>query len=315
MRVSASSDPRALLAFDFLDATLPWHTGCAWLAGATRESWRIPGDPVTAETAAADGGGALLERRAGPWAVRALHVAAGADAALTAREAYARLLAATRGSPHPYLIRIWNFLGAINAGAGDAERYRRFCIGRNDAVDALFRDPPPAATAIGADDPDAPLALVALCSAKPAIALENPRQTPAWQYPREYGPVPPGFSRGAVLRDDDGALLLASGTASIVGHVSQHRGDVIAQLDESLVNLQVLLDEGGRRSGERFTLDGLQALRVYLRCRSDLAAVQARLDALALPLERIAFLRGDICRAELDVEIEGAFGAASTPPA
>jgi hypothetical protein len=44
--------------------------------------------------------------------------------------------------------------------------------------------------------------VIALCSRAPAIALENPRQTPAWQYPREYGPVSPGFSRGALLDAD-----------------------------------------------------------------------------------------------------------------
>ena len=297
MRVTASntvteSDAPPLLDFDFLEAPLPWRSGCRWLAGATRETWvASPGEP---------------------YAALALHRAIGAreDVAAAAEALYRELLAAARPSAHPYLIRIWNFLGAINEGEGDEERYRRFCVGRNAAVDAMFRDPPPAATAIGAPTADAPLTIVALCSAHPAIALENPRQTPAWQYPREYGPVPPGFSRGTVLRDADGATLLASGTASIVGHVSQHPGEVLAQLDESLVNLSVLLDEGTRRAGARFSLDGLEALRVYLRDADALDAVRARLDAQGLPFDRVAFLQGDVCRRELDVEIEGVFRAA-----
>lgn len=303
LRVSASSDPHALLEVDFVDAGLPWRTGCTWLDGARREVWTTDDDGLDAW-----GDDGLHARTRGPWCVRALHLDAQSDVAAATQAAYTRLLAATRGSAQPYLIRIWNFLGAINAGDGDAERYRRFCVGRDAAVDAMFRDPPPAATAIGAPAADAPLSVVALCSAQPALALENPRQTPAWQYPREYGPVPPGFSRGAVLRDADGALLLASGTASIVGHVSQHRGDLRAQLDESLVNLQVLLEEGERRSGARFGLAGLQALRVYLRDPGALAEARSRLDALGLPMARIAFLHGDVCRRELDVEIEGVFG-------
>jgi chorismate lyase/3-hydroxybenzoate synthase len=306
LRVSASPDHSALLDFDFVDAALPWRSGCVWLGGARRETW-LPDAAAVDEYL--DAG--VLQRRAGAWAMLGLHrpMGAGSDVAGAAQALYAQLIATARPSAHPYLIRIWNFLGAINAGEGDAERYRRFCVGRNAAVDAMFRDPPPAATAIGAPDAEAPLSVVALCSAQPAIALENPRQTPAWQYPREYGPVPPGFSRGAVLRDADGATLLASGTASIVGHVSLHAGDVVAQLDESLANLHVLLDEGSRRGGERFRMDGLQALRVYLRDSASLDAVQARLAAQGLPLDRIAFLHGDICRRELDVELEGVFSA------
>ena len=296
-----------MLDFDFVEAALPWRGGCTWLGGARREAWS-PDVPLEAETL--DAG--VLHRRAGGWAMLGLHRAMGpgGDVAAAAEAAYRQLLSVARPGAHPYLIRIWNFLGAINVGEGDAERYRRFCVGRNAAVDAMFRDPPPAATAIGAPDAEAPLTVVALCSAQPAIALENPRQTPAWQYPREYGPVPPGFSRGAVLRDADGATLLASGTASIVGHVSLHIGDALAQLDESLANLHVLLDEGSRHSGERFRMAGLQALRVYLRDADALPMVQARLAAAGLPLERIAFLHGDVCRRELDVEIEGVFGAA-----
>jgi chorismate lyase/3-hydroxybenzoate synthase len=156
--------------------------------------------------------------------------------------------------------------------------------------------------------------LIALCARAPAIALENPRQTPAWQYPREYGPVSPGFSRGALLDADTAtARLLASGTASIVGHVSRHAGDTAAQLRESLANLAALLEEGHRRSGRRFELAGCESLRVYLRHPHDLTAAQAVIAESGLPAERVLYLRGDVCRRELDVEVEGAF-AASSPP-
>ena len=303
LRVSASPAPAALLDFDFRDAVLPWRSGCAWLAGAEREAWLAPA------ALAVDSVGGVQRRTAGRWAALALSVAVeGDDVAAATRQAYRALLDAVRPSAQPNLIRVWNFVGAINRGDADAERYRRFCIGRDAAVDAMFRDPPPAATAIGAISADAPLSVVALCSHTPALALENPRQTPAWQYPRQYGPVSPGFSRGAVLRDEDGALLLASGTASIVGHRSLHEGDVLAQLDESLENLSVLLEEGRRASGEPFALTGLQSLRVYLRNPAALAAVQSRIEGAGMPLSQVAFLHGDICRRELDIELEGVFG-------
>ncbi|MCM2356263.1 MAG: pteridine-dependent deoxygenase, partial [Arenimonas sp.] len=219
--------------------------------------------------------------------------------------------AAVRPSSHPYLLRIWNYFAAINAGEGDQERYRRFCVGRAAAGDGMFNDPPPAATAIGADGLPGRLQVVALCAKAPALALENPRQTPAWRYPREHGPVSPGFSRGAVLdADTTTPRLLASGTASIIGHVSQHVGDFAGQLRESLHNLEALLGQGRQRTGRHFPLAGCEALRVYLRHPRDLAAAQAILATSGIAPDRITYLRGDVCRRELDVELEGVFPAA-----
>jgi chorismate lyase/3-hydroxybenzoate synthase len=142
------------------------------------------------------------------------------------------------------------------------------------------------------------------------MALENPRQTPAWSYPRDYGPVAPGFSRGALLGADSRTpRLLASGTASIVGHISQHVGDVAEQLRESLRNLDALLAVGSERSGRVFSMRGCEALRVYLRNREDLPSMQNLIAASGLPGDRVLYLRGDVCRRELDVELEGVFAA------
>jgi chorismate lyase/3-hydroxybenzoate synthase len=114
-----------------------------------------------------------------------------------------------------------------------------------------------------------------------------------------------------VLLDEDGDAprLLASGTASIVGHVSQHLGDVEAQLAESLANLKALLAEGQRKCGRAFTFDGCEALRVYLRQADDLAVAEALVTAAGIGREKVLYLRGDVCRRELDVEIEGVFRA------
>jgi chorismate lyase / 3-hydroxybenzoate synthase len=267
------------------------HDGLPWLGGrSAAECWHTAQpDSFRIETVRGD---------------------SGADIAAATAAAYRQLLARVRGSGQPYLLRIWNFLDGINDGAGDAERYRAFCVGRAEAVDAAFHNPPPAATAIGLPACSPPgLCLIALCGAEPGIALENPRQTPAWRYPREYGPVSPGFSRGAVLGRGAEAVLLASGTASIVGHVSLHHGDVLAQLDESLRNLDALLAEGEARSGARFAVDGCRALRVYLRDPAHYPAVAARLQAALGAALPVRYLHGDICRRELDIELEGVFAA------
>lgn len=246
----------------------------------------------------------------GAFRVLALWRDDAGDIERAARSAYAELLQRVRSGPQPHLLRIWNFFDGINQGEGDAERYRAFCVGRAAAVDAAFHQPPPAATAIGLP-PGCPggLQVVALCGSEPAIALENPRQTPAWRYPREYGPVAPGFSRGALVGKGAAAVLLASGTASIIGHVSRHPGDVEAQLEESLRNLRALLDEGAARCGADFALDACSALRVYLRRAEDAPRLLPRLRATFGPQTPLRLLHGEICRRELDVELEGAFVA------
>jgi len=306
LRVVPGSRDEALIAFQFRpEEASPLSVDCARLAGPDAESWLAGAVGESAET------------RGAAWAHGA-HYAMVAlvvdetqgDIETAAAQAYERLLVAVRSSEHPYLLRIWNYFAAINRGDGDEERYRRFCVGRARAVDGMFNDPPPAATAIGADGEPGRLQVVALCSRVPALALENPRQTPAWQYPREHGPVSPGFSRGALLdADTDAPRLLASGTASIVGHVSQHVGDCAAQLHESLANLDALIAQASEKSGKTFRRDGCEALRIYLRHGADLAAAQAVMAGSAIPPERITYLRGDICRRELDVELEGVFAA------
>jgi chorismate lyase/3-hydroxybenzoate synthase len=240
-----------------------------------------------------------------------LHCTESGDLVADTKNTYAELMARVRTSSYPYLIRIWNYFADINAGDEDAERYRQFCVGRAQAVDAEFNNPPPAATAIGSPANEG-LHVIALCANRPAIALENPRQTPAWQYPRQYGKVSPGFSRGALLAaDGKPPLLLASGTASIVGHASVHVGDVAEQCRESLRNLRALLDQGENNNNARFEFSGCSALRVYMRDPAQLDVVRAVFEASGIPANRIVYLHGEVCRRELAVEIEGVFAVNS----
>jgi chorismate lyase/3-hydroxybenzoate synthase len=287
LRVAFADDAAALVRFGFGaggDVLVP----CPRLAGPDApEAWGAP--------------------PGGNFALVSIEVEDdGRDLAAAGAEAYRRLLGVVRPSPHPWLLRIWNYFDRINVGAGDTERYRRFCVGRAAAADAYFNAPPPAATAIGTPQAGGRVLVVALCTRTPAQALENPRQTPAWQYPRDYGPVSPGFSRGALVGDGDAMRLLASGTASIVGHVTRHVGDTAAQARETLLNLQALLDEGTRVGGRRFTLAGAEAVRVYLRSPADLEAARGVLETQLDPA-RVVYLHGDICREELRIELEGVF--------
>lgn len=306
LRILTERQDEALIPFTFdAAAESPLAVACAPLAGPRAEAWLAGVIGESAETY-----GAAWAHGEHYALVAVVVDEAGGDIERAAAIAYERLLVAVRPSAHPYLLRIWNYFAAINRGEGDGERYRRFCVGRAGAVDGMFNDPPPAATAIGTAGEPGRLQVVALCSRAPALALENPRQTPAWRYPREHGPVSPGFSRGAVLdADTTTPRLLASGTASIVGHVSQHVGDCAEQLHESLRNLDALLAEAAAKTGRAFRREGCEALRIYLRHERDLAAAQAVMAGSGVPADRISYLRGDVCRRELDVELEGVFAA------
>ncbi|MDR3414697.1 MAG: hypothetical protein P4L83_00790 [Nevskia sp.] len=222
--------------------------------------------------------------------------------------AYVRIAAFLDAHGYPQMWRVWHYLGDINGGEGDAERYRRFCIGRYRAVadSPDFERRLPAATAIGTRGGG--LSLIVLAGRRPGLQVENPRQVSAFRYPRPYGPRSPSFSRATLLPWADGARLLVSGTASIVGHATAFAGDPAAQLRQTAANLQALLAHAaqvglpGRDAGE-FRAD---SYIVYLRHPEDLPRVRAGLDELFgdAPLRVVV---GDVCRRELLIEVEAAY--------
>jgi chorismate lyase / 3-hydroxybenzoate synthase len=236
----------------------------------------------------------------GGWLFTALTVDerdhGGPEAA--AEHAYSLLCGFLASRPQRHVQRLWNYLGDINAGEGDHERYKHFCAGRLRGMGDFFADGFPAATAIG-HRLDTPLLQVyCLAAEHPGARVENPRQMSAWRYPRQYGPTPPSFARAMRLHGGDS--LAISGTASITGHESRHPDDLAAQLTETLANLRALLREGGLP--EHFTAD--DPLKVYVRHAEHAEAVDAFL-AEHVPHAPRLLLLGDVCRRELLVEIDG----------
>ncbi len=213
-----------------------------------------------------------------------------------AQRAYAELCDFVAGSQYPHLLRVWNYFDRINHGAGDHERYRLFCIGRARGMRVAVGERLPAATAIGRTDGEPTLQVYWLAARTAGTALENPRQVSAYRYPREYGPVSPSFSRAMLAR---GQHLLVSGTASVVGHQSRHAGDSLAQLAESLRNLDSI------RAAARCAATAPAALlKVYLRNLEDAEAVAEWLRShRPQPIEPL-LLAGDICRSDLLVELD-----------
>ncbi|WP_235578067.1 pteridine-dependent deoxygenase [Pseudoxanthomonas sp. Root630] len=222
--------------------------------------------------------------------------------------AYAAMVAFWRDSGYPHLLRIWNYFDAITLGEGDTERYRQFCVGRVQGLGDVDTRTLPAATAIGSRDGRRVLQVYWLAAREPGLPLENPRQVSAYRYPREYGPQSPSFAR-ALLPPSPQVPLLLSGTASIVGHASQHADSLRAQLDETLTNLDSLLGAARERMPALSPhLDGTSRLKVYVRDEADADAVAAQLEARLGTRVPWLMLHADVCRRELLVEIEGMHG-------
>lgn len=282
---AASGGGGLRLPLPFLDGTLRTET---WLAGEP---------PTTGEY------GGIRYASGGEVCFTRLTLADNGDAAAVTEDAYRRLLALQDELGYPHLLRVWHYLGRINAGEGDAETYKRFCIGRARALEArpqaLSRLP--AATVAGTEEPG--LELHALLGRRAPLPLENPRQVSAYSYPRRYGPRRPTFARAAVIDWDGPTQLFVSGTASIVGHVTRHAGDAAAQVRESLANIDAVLQAAAPFTGP-LDRDALDCLKVYLRRAEDLPTIAAEIAAAVPPELPVAYLRADLCRRDLLVELE-----------
>jgi chorismate lyase/3-hydroxybenzoate synthase len=215
---------------------------------------------------------------------------------------YSRIAQFQLTSRYRHLQRIWNYLDDINQGDGDEERYRLFCSGRSEGFKPLGLERFPAATAIGRRDGSRVLQVYWLAGREPGIALENPRQISAYKYPRQYGPTPPAFSRAMLVAPD---LLMISGTASIVGHATQHAGSVERQMAEIFSNLNSLLTRARAHAPalpSRF--DGNTLIKAYLRNREHLGYVEGQLRQRLPPGTPVLALLGDVCRADLILELD-----------
>ncbi len=226
-----------------------------------------------------------------------------------AEQAYSQLLAFVGRSATPRLLRIWNYLDAITLGDGDTERYRRFCVGRARGMGDFDTSTLPAATAIGRCDDERVIQVYWLSAREAGTPVENPRQVSAYHYPRQYGRQSPSFAR-AMLPPPGGSMpLLLSGTASVVGHATQHAGELQAQIEETFANFDALLGAARQRAPSLPAQFGPGTrLKVYVRDENDLPAVAAALDRRFGDRVPRILLHAAICRRELSMEIDGVHG-------
>lgn len=224
------------------------------------------------------------------------------------RNAYETFLPLAGEMGFPHYLRIWNYIPDINGEEHGIERYKSFCLGRHAVFEkfTLSEQRLPAASGVGTES--GRILIYFLAAREAGIQVENPRQVSAFRYPRQYGPKCPAFSRAMAKNWGHDTHLYISGTASIVGHESQHRDDVLAQLQESLRNMDTLVRRAETEHGvAAHSLAELSQIKVYVRDAADHAAIR---DSIRRELGEglpVLYLAGDLCRRNLLVEVEGLY--------
>ncbi|WP_146180057.1 pteridine-dependent deoxygenase like protein [Opitutus sp. ER46] len=303
----AEALPSLCLRFGAAGGT-PLRPGLPVLAGAVTEDLFPAAQP-------AGRSGAFTLATAPDYLVGHAEAPAGEAIEESAYALYRELAELTAGWA---LARVWNTVPRINAPRADGlEFYRAFCSGRARAYEAAwgadFKRRIPAASAVGSDAEE--LGVVFVATRQDVAHVENPVQVPAYQYPAAYGPRPPSFARATVVALPGGRRdVFISGTSAIRGYRTLTPGDTARQLACTVENLQGIGAAAGLGAVLGAPGEVERHVRVYLRHAADLPTVAAVLDRdLLRPTDRVSYVRADICRADLNVEIElTVFAAAKT---
>ena len=212
-----------------------------------------------------------------------------------------------------YPVRFWNFVPRIGETMStDLDRYMVFNAGRYDAYTEFYGHPSVAsgncrfigtASAVGITGAD--LWMHCLAIDRPGVPIENPRQMSAWHYSDRYGPLPPCFSRATIVPICGHLRLLIGGTASVVGEDSQHLGKLDAQLEETLLNMEVLVRTASGDADCHAPLQRLIDVRVYVTEATHAEPVKRILAMRCPQLRALDFVVAQLCRRDLLVEIEG----------
>lgn len=233
-----------------------------------------------------------------------------------------REVLASQGFAFDQVVRTWLYLGEIVGSEGETQRYKELNRARADFyanIQFLRRHVPqgfpgaiyPASTGIGTNGGDVLMECIALSSDRKDVLLlplENPLQTPAFDYEATYSPKSPKFSRAMAVVAGDCATILVSGTASIVSSETKFLGDVEGQTRQTLDNIEALVSEENLTRhgapGLGSTLAGLALVRVYIKRQEDYEKVRVICRQRLGELPAI-YAVADVCRPELLVEIEG----------
>lgn len=190
-----------------------------------------------------------------------------------------------------YLARLLKWYGGFNRVRTDC--YREFGIG-GAAAGPVF----PASTGIQAraGDEECVMDLLAIDPGKAEGVAIQPIRRARQHEPFAYGS---SFSRGVSVRFEGRTTVYVSGTASInAAGESVHRGNPEAQSAETLLNLAAVLETAGAG------LDDIGMATLFCRNEAAREAFLRVTRLLRVPEFPMLSIRADICRADLELEVE-----------
>ncbi len=241
----------------------------------------------------------------------------GKNAKAVSFQLYTNLFSFLKKRPSFSLIRVWNYVPSIIKDLDDpkydCEIYRCFNHGRYTAFKNHFganhsKWKIPAASAVGCNDQMMKIEFFA--SDVNPVYINNKIQTPSIDYSEKYGNVPPVFSRGVIFKKNNQTFLISAGTASVVNEETLHKNNLYGQLMQSIQNLRILTSQFNLKQYNvhySFGLEDLVLLRTYYRKESDRQFLSKMLKKIVVSNCQLSFLKADICRKDLLVELEGIF--------
>jgi enamine deaminase RidA (YjgF/YER057c/UK114 family) len=217
------------------------------------------------------------------------------------------------------IVRQWNYVPGIlkmkEEGGKMMQHYQIFNEVRQKYYSKYaFSDGYPAATGIGTRNGNYDLDFYAIqkSSLVHKIGLSNPKQSDAYDYDQKHlvgdaisgdTKKTPLFERAKILETHECVMLFISGTASIIGQETVGIGDAKRQTEVTIDNiLELIQTKNTLKIGKkdyRFTY-----LRVYIKEDYDFPAVIAVCETRFSGIP-ISYLKTDVCRKDLLVEIEG----------
>ncbi len=220
------------------------------------------------------------------------------------------------------IVRQWNYIEEIilpdPSGSDRPQNYQIF----NDIRSAFyqkadFRNGYPSATGIGVANGGCTIATIALKenranSVKPIV---NILQANAYNYSNGIltgncacmaeKAFSPKFERGKYMKPARNGFIFVSGTASIIGEKTVFEEDIVMQTKTSLVNIERLISADNLMNNNISTNSrpGFISFIAYLRNVADYPVVQSLCEDY-FGSDNGIFVKADICRSNLLVEIE-----------
>jgi enamine deaminase RidA (YjgF/YER057c/UK114 family) len=248
------------------------------------------------------------------------------DIASLAKIAFERMKAVLRreGLTFGHVIRQWNYIedivGIRRERGTSCQNYQAFNDVRTLYYGASgFPHGYPAATGIGQAAGGVILEFTAVdAPGNVRIApLSNPRQVDAHRYSEGVlvgapiadmpGKTSPKFERAKLVAMGSSGIVFVSGTAAVLGQRSAGRRDVAAQTRTTVENICALVGrENLARAGMPAGQDAgaLSYLRAYVKRAAEIPTVRRICERAFGPVPAL-YVRADICRPELLVELEG----------